>query len=66
MSDEPGYERQSLGGGGGSLGDANAVGAAGPYTTTVPPRPAGFAFVLWNGTTDPGAAAQNGDLGIGW
>jgi hypothetical protein len=48
-------------------GAGNSVAGVGPYVGTAPARPSGtFAFVIWNGDTDPGSNAVNGDLGIGW
>lgn len=43
---------------------SNFVAGVGPYTGTVPNRPSSGAFVIWNGTTDPGAKAQDGDFWI--
>jgi hypothetical protein len=40
------------------------IAGAGPYTSTVPDRPTTGAFVIWNGTTDPGANAEDGDFWI--
>ena len=37
------------------------------YTGVAPDRPnVGGAFVIWNGPTDPGTKALDGDLGVGW
>jgi hypothetical protein len=43
---------------------SNFVAGVGPYTGTVPNRPSSGAFVIWNGTTDPGVKAQDGDFWI--
>ena len=41
------------------------VAGVGPYTSSVPARPTeDSAFVIWNGTTDPGSNAQDGDIWI--
>lgn len=45
--------------------EAHIIGVL--YTGAAPNRPTTEgAFVLWNGTTDPGVKALDGDLGIGW
>lgn len=46
---------------------ATFVVGVGPYVGAAPDRPdVEGAFALWNGDTDPGSKAVDGDLGVGW